>query len=58
MMDEECGSSKNGAVTPFSINDILKHNKCKGDEGQEKALDMSKASKTAQGKINFCSTFF
>ncbi|XP_044271123.1 homeobox protein Nkx-3.2-like [Tribolium madens] len=52
-MDEECGSSKNdkicvGSVTPFSINDILKHNKCKEEEMQEKALDMSKASKTQE----------
>ena len=53
-MDEEGAKqerSLTGSVTPFSINDILSR-KCK-DEMQEKALDMSKASKEAAGKKCF-----
>ncbi|KAJ3643105.1 hypothetical protein Zmor_025837 [Zophobas morio] len=56
-MDEEGAKqerSLTGSVTPFSINDILSR-KCK-DEMQEKALDMSKASKEAAEPLSGIST--
>lgn len=52
-MDDESNSKQDKnftvSVTPFSINDILNHNKRK-EEMQEKAIDMSKANKDTPGR--------